>query len=591
MAEGSERRRLSGHEQTLLGNGASRRAGSPAGVTDVPSIEWRRLREPHKTMLDPVQGDVILTKLETAIVDTPEFQRLRTIRQLGFTNLVFPGATHTRFEHSIGTLTVATRMLDAIGRNPHPGAPPNDKAIVLARLAALLHDITHVPSGHTLEDELGLFPRHDEGNAYRHFLTPDKRIGRLIAAAADDALRAGVLAVLEAKSDEKIADLEFPYVADIVGNTVCADLIDYLARDAHFTGLPERFRERFFNYLFVAAEGTSDGRYRNRLAIRLFKWSTRQLRTDNLSDIVSLLRYRYRLSERVYFHHTKMKAGAMLGRALLDSGFVDDRDALYERGDEVLVAYLCEQDSGTAMYRIGVALRDRHLYSNVVEIGLIDLPEKDRKWSQDVLRGFRDVQRYRGWTEEIEDHFYLFRGDIVFYVPPDNMELKQADVLVAVTGDRDLRHLQEVGVELVERDVTQIQDQHRSLWKFHLFVHPDVDAVTSGQIAKYFREKCVHELGFTFRNQAPKYRDREEEAAPAGDDWSLDAAITRFLREQGHQLSEGERAGVRQEARTARRRAFPGAKAGAPPAYEQWRMVLEPLIRRVLVQAGDRGSA
>src|SRR5215217_9241066 len=69
---------------------------------------------PGKVHTDPVHGDVYLTVLEQWLVDTPPFQRLRRVRQLGTTHLVYPGATHTRFSHSLGTVRVVQNLLDAV---------------------------------------------------------------------------------------------------------------------------------------------------------------------------------------------------------------------------------------------------------------------------------------------------------------------------------------------------------------------------------------------------------------------------------------------------------------------------------------------
>src|SRR5439155_14882155 len=114
-------------------------------------------------------------------------------------------------------------------------------------LAALLHDIGHVPSGHTLEDELGLMPRHDKKEVFENLLGASSEIGALVESRVDHALGGGegaklrkqVVDTLAAKTAEEVGALDYPYAADIVGNTICADLLDYLARDAHYTGLPE----------------------------------------------------------------------------------------------------------------------------------------------------------------------------------------------------------------------------------------------------------------------------------------------------------------------------------------------------------------
>src|SRR5438067_13640407 len=102
-----------------------------------------------KLIRDAVHGDIEVSSLEVELMDTPEFQRLRGIKQLGTAYLVFPSAMHTRFEHSLGTCWMAHRMLEAIGRT----SKILSDDCTLIRIAALLHDITHIPFGHTLEDE------------------------------------------------------------------------------------------------------------------------------------------------------------------------------------------------------------------------------------------------------------------------------------------------------------------------------------------------------------------------------------------------------------------------------------------------------
>src|SRR6185369_10845328 len=105
-------------------------------------------------------------QLEKNIVDTPDFQRLRGLRQLGPASMVYPTANHTRFEHSLGTLAVADRIISTINdrsnKYKQESGRVSDEQRALARLYALLHDVTHVPFGHTVEDELKIFERHDQ---------------------------------------------------------------------------------------------------------------------------------------------------------------------------------------------------------------------------------------------------------------------------------------------------------------------------------------------------------------------------------------------------------------------------------------------
>ena len=137
----------------------------------------------------PIHGYVKLTAREVAVVNHPAFQRLRRTRQLGFAHLVFPGGIHTRFEHSIGSVHVAQRIVDHVNFNHDRDVPLGDDRPTarigslhcdLIRLAALLHDIGHIPFGHTLEDELGHLYSHDGSSrldkvstrSYPHYVPP-----------------------------------------------------------------------------------------------------------------------------------------------------------------------------------------------------------------------------------------------------------------------------------------------------------------------------------------------------------------------------------------------------------------------------------
>ena len=142
------------------------------------------LLKPSKIFRIAVSGDVTVTRLEREIIDTLDFQRLRGIRQLGNVMLVYPCALHTRFDHSLGTLYMASQMIESIQNNAHSTEDErniDDNQVILTRLYALLHDITHVSFGHTIEDELGLIPRHDQ-NAKRilQFIGPQSEIGKII---------------------------------------------------------------------------------------------------------------------------------------------------------------------------------------------------------------------------------------------------------------------------------------------------------------------------------------------------------------------------------------------------------------------------
>ena len=115
-----------------------------------------------KVIRDPLWNTIRLDPIAVQIVDTAEFQRLRYIRQLGFTHLVYPGATHTRFDHALGVYHLATVALGRIRENRR--IPPEVlQGEHLIPYAALLHDIGHYPFSHALEElEAEYVPTHHE---------------------------------------------------------------------------------------------------------------------------------------------------------------------------------------------------------------------------------------------------------------------------------------------------------------------------------------------------------------------------------------------------------------------------------------------
>ncbi len=270
------------------------------------------LLTPRKVTTDPVHGDIHTTVLEQAIIDTPPFQRLRRVRQLGATHEVYPGATHTRFSHSLGALRVVQDLLDGVmsqheGRHPVPDrirewldADPLQagrdiaQAVVLARLGALLHDLCHVPFGHSIEDDLGVSSRTTRtgrasdacgascatrcragcGTTCHRMPTPpvgwrhSARCSKPMASCI--ALRPLIISKDEhAKQLKAAGGMRYPFAADLVGNTICADLLNYLLRDHLYTGLPVALGHRFTSAFFIVPERR--GPYSERVALNIMQ--------------------------------------------------------------------------------------------------------------------------------------------------------------------------------------------------------------------------------------------------------------------------------------------------------------------------------
>jgi len=436
---------------------------------------------PHKTFRIAVSGDVNLTRLEVDLVDTREFQRLRSIKQLGTSYLVYPSATHTRFEHSLGTLFEAGQMVHYITHNPKSSGdemtiPDEHKRLI--RLGALLHDIRHVPFGHTLEDETNvLTPRHDQDLERRKQLLDDSQLGKKLLAAIGKEQFDLLISVMEAKGKTVPALGEYAYIADIVNNTVCADLIDYLKRDVYFCNLNESFGDRFLRYLYLdrltmGGEDTQAQEAR-RLIVRLWKKEISRHRRDILSELVELLRVRYCLGEKVYFHHAKTSSSAMLARAVWSAMHADkDRlklERLWEMGDDELLLEL-ERSKDPVAKKLTEKLRSRDLHKWAYTLSRSESEAAEPfDWTQKMVSEFHENAEYRTHMENVlADLCGLEEGDVLIYCAGSDMAKKYAEMLVKWKDN--YQQLQEIEDPATRTALSAIHKSHELLWGLHVFV-------------------------------------------------------------------------------------------------------------------------
>ena len=186
---------------------------------------------PRKSIFDPVHGPIPLEGVALALVGSPEFQRLWQIRQTGFAHLVFPGANHTRLEHSLGAFWVAGRMAE------HLGLGETDSERVVA--GALLHDLGHGPFSHTLDGPMV------EALGFGHETASRARIEGRSLPGSTEAVTAPAILERFGISPRAVADLIDPpasgteprLLREILHGAIDADRIDYLQRDAHYTGV------------------------------------------------------------------------------------------------------------------------------------------------------------------------------------------------------------------------------------------------------------------------------------------------------------------------------------------------------------------
>jgi HD superfamily phosphohydrolase len=504
-----------------------------------PSKAYLRGGSRLKTFTLPVTGSVILAGPEIDIIGTPTFQRLAGIKQLGTTYVVYRGALHTRFEHSLGALHQAERMLRALEANPRAQNMVTKEARRLARLGALLHDVTHVPFGHTLEDEFDLLERHD-ANVWRiNRLLVKSDIGKILANVLGQADFDELVKVLKAKTEEDFGELRFAYVGDIVGNTVCADLLDYVPRDLNGCGMGVEVGDRFLDYLTLTEVHGDTPQLR--IALNVDKGG--MPRPDVESEVVKLLTYRYELAERVYFHHAKNAASVMIARAVQDAGFAVGKigkhyprrlDSNFSKlSDDSLLLALSRpkvsdlfglvRHDGTTVAGIARArkladgVRLRQLYKIAYLVTFDDVVDR----VDDICTNYGSNP---GARRDLEDRLArrsgLACGHVLVHVPRARMMTKDADVLVRTDSGGRLK-LQEWDSQHSRR-VQALNEAHRRLWRLTVYVHPKVSAqqmaVVQGAAASEFH--CPSRYVKRLRRDIPYLRAVFEAEAPTRD-WTM----------------------------------------------------------------------
>ena len=253
-----------------------------------------------KYLRDPIHGSISFDKerekLILDLIDAREFQRLRRIRQLGALFLIFHGAEHTRFTHSVGVAFMAKRIFDAL--NAAGQIPLRPKAAERARTvsitAALLHDIGHGPFSHLYEKVFN--DRRHEDWTRRIIRNPRGEVGRLLrrAGIADD-----VLAVYDRKYRPS-------FVSDIVSSQLDADRLDYLLRDSMMTGVA--YGRYDLDWILTNLRLARRGRDGDlRLCINA---------TKGYHAAEQFVIGRYLMYQQVYYHKTSRAAEQMIRTAM-----------------------------------------------------------------------------------------------------------------------------------------------------------------------------------------------------------------------------------------------------------------------------------
>ena len=299
-------------------------------------------------ILDPIHGTIVVSPVEQAVIDSAHYQRLRHIRQLGFGEMAFPGATHTRHAHSLGAMHVCGRLFGAVAAHAELPASVIERFAQAVRLAALCHDIGHLPLSHASEKvappraalQLPEWAHGSAGQAthedFTAWLLLDSPLTKLLRnrGAALGISPEALVGLISGVDPPGGLDFGYqgadwtPLLRALVSGELDADRMDYLLRDSLYTGV-------------------SYGRYD-------LDWIVHNLQPARKDGKVHLglsreaafafedfLLSRYHMFVSVYFHHTPVNFDHMLARYFSEAPeeFVVPTDAVRFLGcDDVALA-------------------------------------------------------------------------------------------------------------------------------------------------------------------------------------------------------------------------------------------------------------
>jgi HD superfamily phosphohydrolase len=311
-----------------------------------------------KVVLDPVHGYIELEDFMQELLATPQMQRLRRVKQLGYSNLVYPGANHTRFEHSLGTMHLASMLI----KNLDSIEEEKKKEI---KAASLLHDIGHGPFSHVTENIIDKYTRR------RH--EDIKEIlgkGELREVLEKYGVSAGNVSK-HVKGETS--------VGQIISSEIDVDKMDYLVRDAHYTGVA--FGVVDYNRLINKMDF-----YEDRLVVE----------QGGLKAAESLLVSRFWMNTSVYYHHVTRISESMCSKAveyMIENQELDPA-GLRQMDDIDLIAAM-RKAMGYAG-DLSRRLDARKLFKRALYVGLEDVGKGVLKYRDKIQRTENEIAELAG---------------------------------------------------------------------------------------------------------------------------------------------------------------------------------------------------
>lgn len=367
------------------------------------------------TIKDGIHGHIEVEGVAGDLLDTRKVQRLRRLQQLGNTSLVYPSANHTRFEHSLGVYYLADKAVNKLEIDEYHA--------VCLRAAAILHDIGHGPFSHNTEPLLRQYLNKDHDDV--HDLLQEGEINRILNNHAID--------------PEYIADLiagEGKY-GQLISGELDVDRMDYLARDAHHTGVPY---------------GTID--HEHLIHALIFRGSTLAIQEGNLQVAENLLTARTLMNPAVYHHHTARISEIMLLRAtevLLEEGIIAP-ESLRQMDDNDLVVTLRKNEGTEEMIK---RINNRELYKRAVWVDIGSVPESLITASRDQIRSYEDA---------IAQKANLDSKDVILDIP-DRPSIPESKTRIIKDGDlKPLREASSI--------IGALEMSNRNQWRLGVYT-PD----------------------------------------------------------------------------------------------------------------------
>ena len=410
----------------------------------------------------PVSGSILLSKEVTKIIDTPQFQKLRGIRQLGPAIFVFPGANHTRFEHSLGTYALSLRYIEKLMRIPafRVLCDPVDETIKLIVLSALLHDIGHYPYSHWIE-EIDELPGIEKLDSH------EKRAEKILSSGeiknAIEEWGVNIKDICDIIQKKHLRTKSHIFINSIINSLIDVDKIDYLIRDSVHCGVNYGRGidlERLLDSIYI---------HENELCI-----------TDKgCSSLFSILNCRNIMYKEIYWHKTTRACDAMFKRFYYEHiSNMEDKHKVYnylELPDDYFIQKLYEETQGNKALNQLIkpfAYKGRELYKPAY----IYYESNTSNETQDTQSFFDKILQIGSYQELIKIGDRL-QEKLKSTIP----DIKPLDIIVERTGtgkkDRILKNLRVYNVR--KNSCESPPDELRTLEKYlnggrqaYIFCHP-----------------------------------------------------------------------------------------------------------------------